>query len=112
VINESFARRFFPGSVAIGKHITDEYPTTRETFEIVGVVADSREHWPNEEKRPRFYANLTHPIGTVETVTFLLNSVGDPANIGPAILGELVGRQPESVPSGLHRLEWIQIPSF
>ena len=85
VINKSFARRFFPGSVAIGKHITDEYPTTRETFEIVGVVADSREHWPKEEKRPRFYANLTHPIGAVETVTFLLNSSGDPASIGPAV---------------------------
>ena len=85
VINKSFARHFFPGSVAIGKHITDEYPTTRETFEIVGVVADSREHWPNEEKRPRFYANLTHPIGSVETVTFLLNSSGDPASIGPAV---------------------------
>src|SRR3989454_5017500 len=94
VINESFARRFFPGSVAIGKHITDEYPTTRETFEIVGVVADSREHWPNEEKRPRFYANLTHPIGTVETVTFLLNSAGDPANIGPAVRQSIIQIDP------------------
>ncbi len=85
MINESFAQRFFPDGVALGKHITDEYPTTRETFEIVGVVADSREHWPSERKQPRFYANLMHPIGTVETVTFLLNSAGDPGSIGLAV---------------------------
>ncbi len=85
VINESFARRFFPNSSAIGKHLTDEYPTTRETFEIVGIVADSREHRPNEKSGARFYANLSHPIGTVEEVTFLLSSAGDPAGVAPAV---------------------------
>jgi predicted permease len=85
VINESFARHFFPDSSPIGRHITDEYPTTRETFEIVGIVADSREHRPNEKKDPRFYANLTHPIGAVESVTFVLRTAGDPAAVGPAV---------------------------
>jgi predicted permease len=85
VINESFMRRFFPNSDAIGRHITDEYPTTRETFEIIGVVTDSREHRPNEEKRPRFYSTLSHPIGAVEEVTFLLRSSGDPANVASAV---------------------------
>ncbi len=85
VINKSFAETFFPGASAIGKHITDEYPTTRETYEIIGVVADAREHLPNERKRPRFYANLSHPIGSVESVTFLLRSSGDPAAIASAV---------------------------
>ena len=80
VINESFLRRFFPDLDAIGKHITDEYPTTRETFEIVGVVADSKEHAPDENKRPRFYANISHPIGTVGEVTFILSTSGEPAS--------------------------------
>jgi ABC-type antimicrobial peptide transport system permease subunit len=66
---------------AIGKHITDEYPTTRETFEIVGVVADSKEHQPDENKRPRFYANISHPIGTVGEVTFILSTSGEPASV-------------------------------
>jgi predicted permease len=85
VINEAFARRFFPDSTAIGKHITDTYPTTRETFEIVGIVADAREHEPSERKRPRFYANLTHPIGAVQSVTFLLNTAGDPSGVASAV---------------------------
>lgn len=84
VINESFAKHFYPNLVAIGKHITDTYPTTRETFEIVGVVADSKEHSPRERKEARFYANLMHPIGAVQTVTFLLNTEGDPAEIASA----------------------------
>ncbi len=81
VINESFLRRFFPDLNAIGKHITDEYPTTRETFEIVGVVADSIEHRPNERKGPRFYANIAHPIGTQGAVTFLLSTSEEPGSV-------------------------------
>ena len=85
VINEAFLRRFFPDLDAIGKHITDEYPTTRETFEIVGVVADSKEHAPDEHKRPRFYANISHPIGTVGEVTFLLSTSGEPASVASEV---------------------------
>ena len=81
VINESFLRRFFPDGNAIGKHVTDEYPTTRETFEIIGVVADAKEHRPNERKYPRFYANISHPIGAVGPVTFLLSTAKAPAGV-------------------------------
>jgi predicted permease len=85
VVNESFARRFFPNSDAIGHHVTDEYPSTRETFEIVGVVSDSREHRPNEMRGPRFYANIHNPIGTVDEVTFLLNTSGEPSAVASAV---------------------------
>ena len=85
VVNESFAKFFFADSDPIGKHVTDEYPTTRETYEIVGVAADAREHGPSETKRARFYANLFHPIGTVDGATFLLNGWGDPGNLISAV---------------------------
>jgi len=85
VINESFAKKFFPDSDPLGRHITDLYPTTIETYEIVGVVADAKEHWPTEHKRPRFYANLAHPIGSVGEITLLLRTSGDSAVIAPAV---------------------------
>jgi len=85
VVNEKFAKFFFPDSDPIGKHVTDEYPTTRETYEIVGIVADAREHQLKGVERQRFYANLFHPIGTVEDVTFLLNVSRDPENAFPAV---------------------------
>ena len=85
VINESFLRKFFPGGDAIGRHLTDMYPTTRETFEIIGVVADSKEHRPNEKSYPRFYSNISHPIGTVRSVTYLLSTARDPATVASAV---------------------------
>jgi predicted permease len=85
VVNEKFAKVFFPDSDPIGKHVTDEYPTTRETYEIVGVAADAQEHQLRGVVRQRFYANLFHPIGTVEDVTFLLNVSRDPASAFPAV---------------------------
>jgi predicted permease len=85
VVNETFAKTFFPNSDPIGKHVTDEYPTTRETYQIVGVVPDAKEHSLSERKDPRFYANLFHPIGTVESVTLVLSSSGDPAGIVPDV---------------------------
>jgi predicted permease len=85
VINQAFAEFFFPNADPIGKHVTDEYPTTRETYEIVGVAADAKEHALRETKRPRFYANIFHPIGTVERVTFLVSSSKDPSGIVSAV---------------------------
>jgi len=91
VVNQTFATYFFPNGNPIGKHVTDEYPTTRETYEIVGVVADVKEHSVREPKVQRFYANLFHPIGTVENVTFLLTSTRDPAKLGSAVRNAIAG---------------------
>ncbi len=85
VINESFLRRFFPDLNAVGKHSTDQYPTTRETFQIIGVVADSKEHSLDEKAEPRFYANISHPIGTVGGLTFLLSTSGEPGSIASEV---------------------------
>jgi predicted permease len=84
-VNESFAKFFFPDSDPIGKHVTDEYPTTRETYQIVGVVPDAREHRMRQENEPPFYANIFHPIGTVESVTLVLSSSGDSAAVVPSV---------------------------
>jgi predicted permease len=85
VVNEAFAKYFYPDSDPIGRRITDEYPTTRETYEIVGVSANAKEHSVSEPARPRFYANLTHPIGTVNSTTILVSTTGDPSALIPAV---------------------------
>jgi putative ABC transport system permease protein len=40
IVNEAFARRFFPGQDPVGEHVT--YPTDRITCEIVGIARDVR----------------------------------------------------------------------
>ncbi len=44
----SGARQIDPASA--DRERRDEYPTTRETFEVIGVVADSMEHRPGERR--------------------------------------------------------------
>jgi predicted permease len=78
VINETFAKFYFGDSNPLGRHVTDEYPTTRITFEVVGVVADARESSLSGKQERRFYANLFHPIGKVEGVVLLARTAGDP----------------------------------
>jgi predicted permease len=84
VINESFAKFFFKNADPIGKHITNEYPTTRMTYEIVGIVADARDHRLRTVDR-RFYGNLYRPTVPLDRVTLMLRTAGDPAPVVAAV---------------------------
>jgi ABC-type lipoprotein release transport system permease subunit len=63
VINEAFAKFYFGNGNPLGKHVTDEFPDTRMTFQIVGVSANARDHSLRGEVRRRFYIPLFHPLG-------------------------------------------------
>jgi predicted permease len=63
VVNEEFAKFFFGSRNPIGKHVTDEFPDTRMTFEIVGVSGNARDHTLRGEVPRRFYIPVFHPLG-------------------------------------------------
>ncbi len=42
VVNEAFAKKFFHGQDPIGKHFGLDMPEYNKTFEIVGIVRDSK----------------------------------------------------------------------
>ncbi|HJZ73862.1 MAG TPA: ABC transporter permease [Vicinamibacterales bacterium] len=54
VVNETFARKAFPGEDAIGKRITT--PQTRGPITIVGVVGDAKHYLATEPQAPQIYA--------------------------------------------------------
>jgi predicted permease len=77
VINETFAKRFFEGRNPIGMHITQQYADQRHTYEIVGVVRDSRQGGPRGEIEHRFYTPATDPADRLNSVSFIIRAAGD-----------------------------------
>ena len=53
VINQSFAKRFFPGEDPIGKHVT--YEGSKTTVEIIGEVEDIKEGQLDSPNQPAIY---------------------------------------------------------
>src|SRR5712692_5961300 len=51
VINQTFARRFFPNTNPIGKHVRDTYPGNPAEMVVVGVVADAKYNNLRSEER-------------------------------------------------------------
>jgi putative ABC transport system permease protein len=54
VINETFARRAFPGGDPLGRRITT--PQTQGPMMIIGVVGDAKHYTATEPARPQLYA--------------------------------------------------------
>jgi predicted permease len=81
VINETFAKRFFAGRSPIGLHVTQTYAEDRHTFEVVGVVKDSRQNRLRGEIEHRFYVPATQPAASISAVTFVVRPRGDGATL-------------------------------
>jgi predicted permease len=72
VINETFAKRFFAGRNPIGLHVTQQSADGRNTYEVVGVVRDSRQGQLRGEIESRFYTPMSRSAAHVSAVTFIL----------------------------------------
>jgi predicted permease len=55
IVNETMARKFWPGQQAVGKRIEGMDPSHRHLMEVVGVVADPRNSSLDQTPVPEFY---------------------------------------------------------
>jgi predicted permease len=58
VVNQSFAKKFFPNEDPIGRHFGIADPKYAGAFEIVGIVADSKYYFLREDARPMYFRPL------------------------------------------------------
>ncbi|MBV8896409.1 MAG: ABC transporter permease [Acidobacteriaceae bacterium] len=92
VLNETAARRFFPGENAIGKQVLGAAGQWRE---VIGIVSDSKNLGLDAPAAPQaFFNGVTYPEST--KLQFLLRSVGDQHAFESAISSKL-----HSIDSGL-----------
>ena len=62
VVNETFAKRFFPNDDPIDKFFGMDIPKYSNTFRIIGVVKDGKYTDPQKPARPMFYAPLSQYV--------------------------------------------------
>jgi predicted permease len=94
VINETFAKRFFAGRNPLGLRVTQMYADERRTYEIIGVVKDSRQRQLRGEIEHRFYTPVTQPANHVTSVTFLIRPRTDGTPVLPEVRTVLQRAEP------------------
>lgn len=86
VINEAFSKKFFAGRNPIGRHVTEKFGDLRNTYEVVGVSKDARDHRLRGDVPPRFYIPSDQAMGGPENwATFEIRTAGDPEQILGAV---------------------------
>ncbi len=85
VINEAFAKRFFANRNPIGLHVTQLYGPQRNTFEVVGVAANSRRRGLRGEIEHRYYVPAAQPIDVPHDITLVVRA----ATASPALIQTL-----------------------
>jgi predicted permease len=82
IVSESFARKYFPGEDALGKHMTagvSDGVHGEGPREIVGIVGDVKEHSLTKDAPPMFYLPFAQTEATSPYIVVRTN--GDPASI-------------------------------
>jgi predicted permease len=84
LINQTMAKFYFGSRNPIGLHIRDDFPDTRTTFEIIGVVADAKYNSVREQTPRRFYVPYLHGMGDPTDGFLMVRTFANPA----AVAGE------------------------
>jgi putative ABC transport system permease protein len=111
IIDESLAKRFFPGQDPIGKQLDNNQTLKKDPppLTIVGIVARTRNDAPGEENVeklnfPQIY--LPFPQFSNEDVTLLVRvAAGDPLNLAAAVKKEIASIDPDQPVSAISTME-------
>jgi putative ABC transport system permease protein len=103
VINETAARRFWPGEDPIGKRFTVDAVSGERPREVVGVVRDIPLRYVEPFSQPVIYtsylqqAEMFHGAfaNMFGQMTFLLRTSGDPMSLAPAVRAAVAEIDPD-----------------
>ena len=87
IVNETFARRFFPGRDAIGARFNNNGPD-KPYWEIIGVAADGKYNSLGEDAKPAFYRPMLRDYST--NATLVARTVGDSPAVITALRNEVL----------------------
>jgi len=105
LINEVFARRYFPGEDPIGKTVDVGMFDQSTPTEIVGVVGNVRYESLIDDYEP--YVYFAHPDLTYSFMTLVIRTDGDPASLAPAVQREIRALDPNQPVSDVRTMNQV-----
>lgn len=106
IVNDSFARQYFPGEDAIGKRIKPGLSTTEEETpwrEIVGVVSDIKQQSLNEAAGPAMF--VPHAHGLITTPHIVVRAAGGIDAVPEMVRRVIAAADPELAVFDIRTLE-------
>ncbi|HSE99030.1 MAG TPA: FtsX-like permease family protein, partial [Blastocatellia bacterium] len=85
LINETMARRYWPGHDPIGQRLEIGY--SRKELEIIGMVGDVRQLRLDAEVKPEVYVSFNQTPWTF--MTFVIKTAGDPSSLASTVRGQV-----------------------
>ena len=82
IVNQTFARQFFPNEDVLGKHVT---PSGGQEVEIIGVVADTKYSSQREEVTPLLYTPWQQEGAVIGDMHFALRTTREPTAIAAEV---------------------------
>ncbi|HSC26806.1 MAG TPA: ABC transporter permease, partial [Vicinamibacterales bacterium] len=119
IVNETIARRYFPGESPLGQTIYMGVPESLEPSErqawpavrrtIVGVVADIRDEGLQEPASPRVFVPYYQHAGDgwVNTLSFVVRTSGDPTALAPLVADIVHDLDPAQVVASVRPMDEI-----
>jgi putative ABC transport system permease protein len=111
IVNESFARRYFPNDEPIGKKLRPGPPQRiwdnqrLTSFEIVGIARDVKSGGLRAEAEPTYY--LPAPQAPLQDMTVLVRSHVDPSALIPALRSTVLSIDPNQPIANISTMEKI-----
>jgi predicted permease len=103
VISESFARRFFPGVEAVGRHVI--LGRSSSAFEIVGIVGDVRAEGLDTASREMFY--LSENQRTIAQMSVVVRTTVEPLGLASALRARVAAIDADQPVARLRTMEQV-----
>jgi predicted permease len=107
VINQTFARRFFPNTNPIGKQVRDTYSGNPAEMIVVGVAADAKYNNLREQAMPRIYAPLANPMWENPSAVYEVRTYADPQAVAAALRQIVQDMAPILPPIEIHTMSGL-----
>jgi len=105
VINQTLARRFWPGSGSVGGRIAIDQAAGTQVAEIVGVVGDTQAETVNGEEWPTIYGPYSQMPAIAMTMT--VRTAGPPLALASAVAREIHWLDPDQPVADVRPMEEV-----